>query len=58
MRILSKSDCLEARAATVYTLLQMDRVDLAVLVTFFARACVSSSICLCIQKGAEEDERD
>uniref|UniRef100_A0A183FY54 Coatomer subunit epsilon n=1 Tax=Heligmosomoides polygyrus TaxID=6339 RepID=A0A183FY54_HELPZ len=30
MRILSKSDCLEARAATVYTLLQMDRVDLAV----------------------------
>ncbi|RCN49196.1 DNA/RNA non-specific endonuclease [Ancylostoma caninum] len=30
MRILSKSSSLEARSATVFTLLQMDRVDLAV----------------------------
>ncbi|KAE9417412.1 hypothetical protein Angca_008515 [Angiostrongylus cantonensis] len=29
MRILSKSDSLEAHSATVFTLLQMDRVDLA-----------------------------
>ncbi|XGW06828.1 hypothetical protein V3C99_016837 [Haemonchus contortus] len=30
MRILAKSDSLEARSATVFTLLQMDRVDMAV----------------------------
>lgn len=43
MRILSKGISLEARSATVFTLLQMDRVDLAVFVDEFAFFSVLST---------------